>query len=214
MDTRDVRATDTQDVFGSPLYMSPEHLLSTRGVDHRSDVWALGVVLYELLAGVPPFSAETFAGVHLAILSGAIPDVRAVRPTVPDGVTDAIARAMVKDREMRTSIGGFAEALAPFASPVGLEALAGVRAASASAPAERPSNVPAVEVQPVPPTERPQPGWSYESAGAVLPKTERSPGARPVQTRQCHQECDICDVKEISVIGCASPDSPPLDCRK
>ena len=50
--------TKTHAVMGSPRYMSPEHVRSTRGVDARTDIWALGVILYEMLAGAPVFRAD------------------------------------------------------------------------------------------------------------------------------------------------------------
>ena len=51
--------TKTSTVMGSPLYMSPEQLSSTRTVDARTDIWAIGVILFELVSGRVPFEAET-----------------------------------------------------------------------------------------------------------------------------------------------------------
>ena len=51
--------TKTRALMGSPLYMSPEQMRSTKSVTAKADVWALGVILYELVVGAPPFMAET-----------------------------------------------------------------------------------------------------------------------------------------------------------
>jgi hypothetical protein len=61
--------TATNMVMGTPAYMSPEQMRSSRDVDHRSDIWSLGVVLYELLQGVSPFGGDTFSSVVLKVVS-------------------------------------------------------------------------------------------------------------------------------------------------
>ena len=133
--TQELSSTRTQEVFGSPLYMSPEQLMSTRDADPRSDVWALGVVLYELLTGSTPFDAETLAALHVAILHGTPRDPRELRPEIPVGIAAAISRALVKERPARLpSVFAFAELLAPFSSPVGRAAFVAMGGSRISAP--------------------------------------------------------------------------------
>ncbi|HEX2690521.1 MAG TPA: serine/threonine-protein kinase [Kofleriaceae bacterium] len=64
--TMNDQLTVTQAVMGTPAYMSPEQMRSSHDVDHRSDIWSLGVVLYELLQGAPPFGGDTFSSMVLA----------------------------------------------------------------------------------------------------------------------------------------------------
>ncbi|XYI00426.1 protein kinase domain-containing protein [Sorangium sp. So ce1128] len=91
---------------GSPLYMSPEQVRAEPNVDHRADIWALGVVLFEMLTGVRPFQGDAQA-VFMGILTGEIPTVSRYLRRVDQGLVDLIARCMRRDRAER--IGSAAE---------------------------------------------------------------------------------------------------------
>ncbi len=111
----DGSATQTGQVFGSPLYMSPEQLDSAISVDGRTDIWALGVVLFELLAGKPPFQGKSSANIMSAVLRDPAPKLRSLRPDVPAALEEVVARCLEKDREFRyATVIDLAEAIAPF----------------------------------------------------------------------------------------------------
>src|SRR5262249_24488507 len=110
----DPSLTGTQDVFGSPRYMSPEQLRATGDVGPRSDVWSIGVVLYEMLVGRTPFPGKTAAAVQAEILAEPVP--RVAREDVPEALRDVVARCLEKDQERRyASVAELAHALQPFA---------------------------------------------------------------------------------------------------
>jgi len=116
----DPKLTETQSVFGSPTYMSPEQIRSAKKVDHRTDIWALGVVLQELLTGKLPFDADTVSGVLACIAADPPVPLRTVRPDAPAGLEAAILSCLQKDVSRRCqSLAELAGLLAPFASSVG-----------------------------------------------------------------------------------------------
>ena len=107
------RITETGLSLGTPHYMSPEQATGDRDVDPRSDVYALGCVLYEMLAGQPPFAAPTAQAVLVQILTSDAPSITNVRRTVPPQVGHALARALEKlPADRFTSAAEFGAALA------------------------------------------------------------------------------------------------------
>jgi serine/threonine-protein kinase len=102
--------------MGSPAYMSPEQMRASRDVDSRTDVWSLGIVLYELLAGAVPFEGHTVADLCARVLMQDPVAIDQRRADVPQALQDVLARCMAKDVSQRlSSVGELASALEPFA---------------------------------------------------------------------------------------------------
>ncbi|MBI4503843.1 MAG: protein kinase [Gemmatimonadetes bacterium] len=98
---------------GTPAYMSPEQIAGDRELDGRADQYALGCVLYEMLAGERPFTAQTLEGLMRQHLLDEPPSVTAARPDTPHSVASAIRRSLAKDPALRfASCGQFAGAVA------------------------------------------------------------------------------------------------------
>lgn len=115
LEQQDVRLTQTRALLGSPVYMSPEQVRSARTVDHRSDIWSLGVCLFELLTDTVPFGGETVTGVAAAVSADPIPPIARYRPDVPEDLAAVIERCLAKRPDDRfQSVADFAEALVPF----------------------------------------------------------------------------------------------------
>lgn len=93
--------TKTGLVMGSLRYMSPEQLQSSKKVDHRSDLWAVGVILYRCLTGKLPFDADEMADVVIQILRDPIPAPSAVARDLNADIDDFFKRALDRDREKR-----------------------------------------------------------------------------------------------------------------
>jgi serine/threonine protein kinase len=110
--------TQTTAVMGSALYMSLEQMRSTKTVDARTDVYALGVSLYELLTGTHPFTAESFSELCVKVSLDPPEPLQNHRPDVPAALAEAIAIAYARTAAERyQTTGSFAVALLPFAEP-------------------------------------------------------------------------------------------------
>ncbi len=120
--------TKTTAVMGSALYMSLEQMRSTKTVDHRTDIYALGVTLYELLSGTHPFTADSFSELCVKVSLDPPAPLRDHRPDVPEALAEAIAIAYARNAAERyQTAGSFAAALAPFAEPRTLERIQAIR---------------------------------------------------------------------------------------
>lgn len=86
---------------GSPYYMAPEQVRQ-EPVDRRADVYSLGVVLYELLTGQRPFDGQTLAHIHEAVLNRQPAPAHELNPEVPEALSEIVARAMLRNRDLRT----------------------------------------------------------------------------------------------------------------
>ncbi|HET9958270.1 MAG TPA: protein kinase [Polyangiaceae bacterium] len=115
LNAADPALTEPDLSLGTPLYMSPEQILTPFAIDARTDVWALGVILYELLAGFPAFSAATPGGILLAITSQEPRPLREVNAQIPPELVNVIERCLQKDPNARPATAcELAELLAPF----------------------------------------------------------------------------------------------------
>lgn len=108
--------TNRNEILGSPRYMSPEQIESAADVDLRSDIWALGVILYEAIAGHPPFNDERIIGLWNKIRHIPAVPLPELRPECPAELWTVVNRCLAKDPALRYAhLGELAKALAPFA---------------------------------------------------------------------------------------------------
>ena len=109
--------TRTSALMGSPLYMSPEQMASSRDVDAGADIWALGVILFELVAGKPPFHGEAVTELAIKVATAEPASLRSYRPEAPPQLEAVIRRCLEKERARRyRNVGELALALSPFAA--------------------------------------------------------------------------------------------------
>jgi serine/threonine protein kinase len=133
-------AVVTQGLIGSPGYMSPEQVRSSKTVDARSDMWSLGVILYELLSGAMPFEGENVGEILAAILERPPAPLAVRRGDLPAGLIGVVMRCLAREPSRRfADLADLADALLPF-GPQASPSIARIRttmAALAARPIDR-----------------------------------------------------------------------------
>jgi serine/threonine protein kinase len=125
--------TATHVVMGTPRYMAPEQLRRTRDVDARADIWAIGCILHECLAGSPPFDGESLSDLIVRVSTEPHVPLQTIRPDLPRDVTDVIDRCLTKDREQRMpTVADLARVIASW-TPAGPRLLQTIEALSGAA---------------------------------------------------------------------------------
>jgi serine/threonine-protein kinase len=128
--------TQTETTLGTPQYMAPEQVLSSKSIDHRADIWSMGVVLYKAITGQYPFRGDGPAQMAVAIATTAPRHVGEVDARIPKGLAAAIMRALARHPSDRfQDMAGFAQAIAPYGSgivPVTTNALVSVARGTSS----------------------------------------------------------------------------------
>jgi eukaryotic-like serine/threonine-protein kinase len=110
--------TNTGSILGTPHYMSYEQAMSDKHIDHRADIWALGVMIFEALTGRRPLVYDTLGEMYTAFLQGKVPSIREFLPELPVDMADALDRAIAKQREQRLDdLGPLIQALSRYADP-------------------------------------------------------------------------------------------------
>ncbi len=139
----DATATSTDEVFGSPAYMSPEQWVSSTDVDMRSDIWSLGGILYELLTGKLPFSGDGIPQLYNAVMMKPPPPIGDCREDVPAAIEKIILKCLEKVPEDRyQNVAELAAELAPFGTKASrLLARRILRALSAAGLAQKPLGI-------------------------------------------------------------------------
>jgi eukaryotic-like serine/threonine-protein kinase len=117
--------TNSAALLGSPLYMSPEQMKSSRDVGPATDIWSLGVILYEALGGRVPFDEQTMGALMATVLTQAPPSLAALQGQLPPELVGVVERCLEKDPASRyTSVAELVVALAPFGPPSSEERVA------------------------------------------------------------------------------------------
>ena len=181
--------TNTRTLMGSPNYMSPEQIRDARRVDGRADVWAMGIILQELLTNRPVFQADSFPGVCAAIIADPPMPVRTLRPDVSEKLESIIERCLQKDPQKRyQSINELSAELSPLGArasmagtpPQGLTYGAQPRVTAIPVPDARAAEIVTVSsVVPVASRPRTGPDATLESARLGAVANTHSPLSSP-----------------------------------
>lgn len=180
--TQETTLTQAGSVPGTLAYMAPEMLRDGKNIDYRVDIYALGIVLYQMLSGELPFKGELYSLINKH-LSEPLPLLHQLDSTIPASIDDVLRKATAKDREQRYSSAGelardFLIALDRESTQTTMRAEAGAwNAASALPSSDVPSSLRGIPGTPAQPTYR-SPTFRSESPGSPYPTpVHNSPGS-------------------------------------
>jgi serine/threonine-protein kinase len=183
--------TGTAAMLGSPRYMSPEQIKSAKHVDARTDIWSMGVILYQLLDGKSPFSGTTMGETISKVLLHEPPPITSLRADVPPGLAQIIGRCLQRNRDQRYSnVAELALALGPFGTSAATSSVHRITAllvdgqlgaATSSAALPEPA-APAIAFEPA--EQAPAHVDSHPSIGTVSPLTHPNTGSPVPQSRK------------------------------
>lgn len=159
--------TATGAVMGTARYMSPEQIKGER-IDERTDIYSLGVVLFEMAGGRPPFEADSAMTIMMMHVNDPVPDLRQLRPDVPPGLVQVINKTLTKERDKR-----FARA-SEIARTLRHPGLASTAPAAAAATVLEPAPDPALSQLRETPSRATTPAQSSGSHAAATPAPEES----------------------------------------
>jgi serine/threonine-protein kinase len=170
LESSGVGVTRTTAMLGTPLYMSPEQMQSSKGADAQSDIWSLGVILFELLTGKVPFDGESVAELAVKTATQPPPSLRGFRPELAPELEAVVLRCLDRDRSRRyRNVAQLAVELLPFApqrARASVERVSGIIQASGL-------SLGAVELPPAPR------GANGEASAASLPAIGRTTTGSP-----------------------------------
>jgi serine/threonine-protein kinase len=183
--------TKTHTVLGSPHYMSPEQMHSTRTVDARSDIWSLGVILYQLVTGRLPFRGQSITEIVAAVVTSVPIPPSHLAPHLPPGFDAVILRCIERDLSARfANVGELAQSLRMYAPAAAGFVIDRIVRIIATPPRSSPSvasmspellgaaSTPSLGAHPMAPPPRPLPGLPSMALDFRTPM----PGAHPLST--------------------------------
>jgi serine/threonine-protein kinase len=177
--------TRTNSALGTPLYMSPEQARSPRDVDQRTDIYSTGAILYEMLTGRTPYTAESgeYTEILFKIFTTDVEPIRKFRPELPDGLAAAVHRALIRDLAQRFgSALEFAEAIAPYGDGRSSQMIQRMRGGRPGSISPDQSGVAALALSPSGVEARAAPVDATARTYAASAVSVAPPGAGPVPT--------------------------------
>jgi serine/threonine-protein kinase len=208
-DSAQPNLTSTRGMVGSPAYIAPEQLRNAKQTDRRADIWSLGVVLYELVAGAAPFDGESIGELFSAILEREPVALATRAPALPAAFCEVVHRCLAKNRDVRfQDVAELAAALAPFAGPDGASLANRVRKALESR-GPRPSgqtlpdSTGPVPASAVPSSVAASPGISTGGAPALAPPIAATTGTPWSQSTSTRSTRNVAPLAAASVLAVA-----------